>query len=590
MSDQQFSLNHDFPEADQSQWEALVEKTLKGAPAGKVLSRSLATGVDGPSFVPPTDRSTGHAVEGMREGAWDMAVHSGLYGSGQTNAGLMAELEGGSSSLMLGGSDLDLNAILSGVMLDLAGVRLDPRHTDDKSREALAEILQAAPEPCAPSNLGYDPIGDSLHKRIDQTTVTEAVAGAIAVATPVLEAHPSLAVFAVDGRLYHGGGGTAVQELAFILCHAVTFLRAMVAADIPAERAVTALELWVSADADVLGTLAKIRSLRALWAQVCAHLSVTGVDTRIVALSSYRMLARADEPVNILRLTTAAFAAGLGGADAIILSPHDALTAGANSKSNRLARNIHTMLQEESGLSKVTDPGSGAEQIEALTDTLTKSAWALFQWVERQGGLLAIIENGVLYRALEESRVARTKLLSSRKIGITGVSEFPNLDEDYKSFAAHAEVEPDFITHRDAYSFEWYRDQSNRILTETGARPFVTAITLGGEADHAPRLNFITNLMASIGFAVRPIDIESLDSVPEGSLATIFCGSDTLYQDPDVSLNTFIQACTDANPLWIAGRPSNLEDLMKGGVDKCIAVGVDCLALAAELYGEGEGS
>ena len=71
----------------------------------------------------------------------------------------------------------------------------------------------------------------------------------------------------------------------------------------------------LSADQDQFLSIAKIRALRKLWAQIQEECSVPPSAASIHAETSYRMMTVGDPETNILRNTIAAFAAGVGGAD-----------------------------------------------------------------------------------------------------------------------------------------------------------------------------------------------------------------------------------------------------------------------------------
>ena len=96
------------------------------------------------------------------------------------------------------------------------------------------------------------------------------------------------------------------------------------------------------------------------------------------------MMARRDPHVNILRGTIAAFAAALGGADAITVLPFTAARGLPDRFARRIARNTQLLLSEESHLDKVADPAAGSGAVEDLTDQLCQAAWALFR--SRGGG------------------------------------------------------------------------------------------------------------------------------------------------------------------------------------------------------------
>ena len=92
-----------------------------------------------------------------------------------------------------------------------------------------------------------------------------------------------------------------------------------------------------------------------------------------------------DVHVNLLRTTVAAFAAGVGGADAVTVVPFDEPTGEVTALGRRMARNISALLIEESHVATVTDPAGGAYAVEHLTDDLCQAAWAELGRIETEG-------------------------------------------------------------------------------------------------------------------------------------------------------------------------------------------------------------
>ena len=84
-----------------------------------------------------------------------------------------------------------------------------------------------------------------------------------------------------------------------------------------------------AADDDQFMTIAKLRAARQLWARVA---EVVGEPTAgaatVHAVTSLPMMAQRDPWVNMLRTTLAAFSAGVGGADTVLVHPFDVAIPG----------------------------------------------------------------------------------------------------------------------------------------------------------------------------------------------------------------------------------------------------------------------
>ena len=186
-----------------------------------------------------------------------------------------------------------------------------------------------------------------------------------------------------------------------------------------------ALSFLLVADADEFLSVAKFRALRRLWARVEEACGLAPKPIRLHAETAWRMTTRRDPWVNLLRTTVAAFSAGIGGADAVTVLPFTTALGLPDAFARRLARNTQLILLEEANLWRVADPAAGAGGFEALTDALCEKAWALFQEIEREGGIVESLARGSLQARIAAVRAAREKAVATRKEPITGTSEFP---------------------------------------------------------------------------------------------------------------------------------------------------------------------
>ena len=121
--------------------------------------------------------------------------------------------------------------------------------------------------------------------------------------------------FAVaDGSVVHNAGGSEMQELAYVLAVAVSYLRALEAGGMTLDAARRAIFFRLSADADQVLSIAKFRAARKLWARVEEACGLAAGHVFISAETAWRMMTKHDPWVNMLRGTIAVFAAGVGGA------------------------------------------------------------------------------------------------------------------------------------------------------------------------------------------------------------------------------------------------------------------------------------
>ncbi len=115
--------------------------------------------------------------------------------------------------------------------------------------------------------------------------------------------------------------------------------------------------------------IAKIRAFRWLVAQIN---QLQNKNKQFILFSETGFENRNDDFIenNILRNTTEAMSAILGGCDALIIHPHENSNLG-----RRIARNIHHLLYYESNFKQIPDVVKGTYYIEYLTYQLAKKTW-----------------------------------------------------------------------------------------------------------------------------------------------------------------------------------------------------------------------
>ena len=174
--------------------------------------------------------------------------------------------------------------------------------------------------------------------------------------------------------------------------------------------------------------IAKFRAIKSLWAQVLRAFGVSTQDQRLWlhARSGLRNKTRRDRHVNLLRLTSEALAAAMGGVDSIWLPAFDAALETSDAFSRRLSRNLQLILQEEMQLTQLIDPAGGAWHVERLTDQLARRAWARFQEIEAQGGMLAALQSGAIQADIATVAQQRQNDLNNSDKILVGANAYVN--------------------------------------------------------------------------------------------------------------------------------------------------------------------
>ena len=118
--------------------------------------------------------------------------------------------------------------------------------------------------------------------------------------------------------------------------------------------------------------IAKLRSARTLWARAVAAFNpanLTAAKMTVYARTSHATKTIYDPYVNVLRATTEAMSAAIGGADSIQVEAFDRTYRQPDEAGRRLARNTQLILRDEALLDRCVDAAGGSYYLESLTDS-----------------------------------------------------------------------------------------------------------------------------------------------------------------------------------------------------------------------------
>ena len=271
-------------------------------------------------------------------------------------------------------------------------------------------------------------------------------------------AMPDFRALAVNGAFFGNRGATAAQQIAFSLNTAAALLAELPDAETSAAQVAAALHLHVALTPSYFPEMAKLRALRRLWATLLHAFGLPpelNANLRIHAATATWTQTTLDPHTNLLRHTTEAMSAVLGGADSLSVAPFDALFAEANEFSARLARNLSVLLREEAGLGRVQDPAAGSYFLETLTDQLAREAWALFQRTEAAGGLPQA--RGPVLDDIKAVATETFRRIAAGQQVVVGTNRFQNRAEQFSFHPKKLLRSADFDVTRAAYPTEVLR-------------------------------------------------------------------------------------------------------------------------------------
>ena len=483
------------------------------------------------------------------------------------NGAVLVALTEGVSALVLrvgapdGVAPAELDRLLEGVFLDLVPVVLDAGSEFDAAAGAVLPLVTDMDDDQRARlsiDLGADPLTAAFSERSAAN-----IADVVATAAKVTSYAGGVRAITVDGPALHNLGASASWELAGAVAAGVAYLRLLGDAGLSVPDSLRQISFRLAADDDQFMTVAKFRVLRRLWGRVAEVAGEPDAGAaRVHAVTSMPMMAQRDPWVNMLRTTVAAFGAGVGGADTVLVQPFDAAIPGglpgtAAGFARRIARNTQLLLLEESHLGRVLDPAGGSWFVEDLTEQLAEEAWEHFQQIEAHGGFAEARD--FVAGQIAEVRDRRTDDINHRRTALTGVNEYPNLDE-----APLPHRDSSTTVQRYAAGFEALRDRSDAHLEKTGSRPKVLLLPLGPLAEHNIRATFAANLLASGGIeTVNPGAVEAAGVADAVSAAgaqgvVVLCGTDARYG-------------TEAAGVVEAARKAGVSHVLLAGPERAVA-------------------
>ena len=563
-------LFEEFPPVTTEEWEAVIEKDLKGADYNKKLVWRTQEGfnvrpyyrAENLSDIPWTGQNPnefpyvrGNKAEGnewlVRQDITVKDVHEAnkialnAISRGANSIGFKLEYDKPYDTIAI-------STLLNGI--DQKAVEIN--FYNNKYHLPLLEMLSKIPD--IKGSLNYDPLTRYLRRGvwyINEGADTE-------LAYIVVKADmPNFQTIGVNGHVFTNAGATIVQEMAFSLAVGAEYLDKLTEKGLTIDEIAPKMRFNLAVGQNYFMELAKMRAYRLLWANIVKayggkeenakmHIHATNAE---LGMSLY------DAYVNMLRTTTGTMSAVLGGVDSFTVMPFDTPFEIPTDFADRIARNQQLILKEEAHFDKVADPAAGSNKI------------------QDEGGYLEAVRKGMIQGLIKESAAKKFSNVATRRETILGTNQFPNFTESLKFtpeawvFEADdrrdekAEVET-IVTFRAAQQFEKLRFATD-VYAQDHKRPVAWMFTYGNLAMRKARANFASNFFACAGFQV--VDNPGFKTLDEGIAAArevkpeilVICSSDEEYGEGN-ALKIFEELKNDTIVV-LAGNPEGTADILK---------------------------
>jgi methylmalonyl-CoA mutase, N-terminal domain len=239
---------------------------------------------------------------------------------------------------------------------------------------------------------------------------------------------PRFNSISVAGAHFRDAGATAVQELAFTLADGITYVQRCLDRGLKIDEFAPLISFYFYTHNDLFEEVAKYRAGRRLWARL--------MKKRFGARDPRAMMFRfgvvcggstltAQQPQNnIVRVAYQALASVLGGVQSVFTAAWDEAFAIPTETTAELALRTQQVLAYETGVANVADPLGGSYFIEALTDRIEREALAIIERIDRMGGMVPCIQNGLIQKEIAAEAYRHQQRIENGEQVVVGVNRF----------------------------------------------------------------------------------------------------------------------------------------------------------------------
>ena len=421
-------LFSEFSPAPKEVWKQQTIKDLKAKDFDATLLWNTAEGIVVEPYYASEDlvdeRFVALQASQTQNAGWLNQPNVEIGEEKETNLRLKSMLKKGAEALMVNlekNEKVELTKLLDGIKLSETPVFFQ---TGGREVATVSELLRFIP---------YQMKGGLADDGLARWTQTGELSASyfkeLANCIQQTQKSPQFRTVCVSSHVFHNAGANIAQELAFTLSSAVTYLDKLTDEGLTVEEILSKVYFSLSIGTNYFLEIAKLRALRYLWERISGQFlkEVVRYDKAycyIHAQTSTFYDAAITPNTNMLRATTEAMSAVMGGCDALTVHAYDAVFQESDEFSERIARNISILLKGESYLDKIIDPAAGSYYLENLTLQLADKAWELFLAIEEKGGFMEAVTQNVIQESIEENYEQTLRALQDGKRVMVGVNKF----------------------------------------------------------------------------------------------------------------------------------------------------------------------
>jgi len=283
---------------------------------------------------------------------------------------------------------------------------------------------------------------------------------------------PKWNTLSITGYHFREAGANAIQELAFTLADAIVYIEKAIERGLDVDEFAPRLSYSLGCHRDLFEEVAKYRAARRLFAKIMRDRfkakNPKSYLFRTYSGSCGSTLVSQQALNNVVRITMHALMGILGGHQAIHTACWDEGYAIPTEASATLALRTQQILGFENGLCNTVDPLAGSYYVESLTNQIEAKASEYLEKIDEMGGMLKAIENGFVFKEIQESSIKFQREIESGEKIIVGLNKFQSPEDE--------EVEDQDIFQFDPTVEKAQKERLAKVKTERNNREVKEAL------------------------------------------------------------------------------------------------------------------
>lgn len=420
-------LFEEFSSVSLQQWEEKIVKDLKGKSISE-LEWKHSNLID---LIPNYNKENSKNSPAQKElsskenkssNDWNMSAFIVITNEKEANKEALKSLSEGVNSLTFVGEINDIETLLKDIMIEIISID----YITPKTSDFVIKLKTL----CSSRNINFDELRGSVSfdylgnfaRKGNWFSSLEEISTELSTHLETNKS-TSLNSLTASNSYFQQSGANTIQQLGIALAQGVEYFHLLNSSNTNHEIA-NNLQFHFGIGGNYFAEIAKIRAFRVLWNKILTAFETSVDKLTINAVTSSLMWSDKQPKNNMLRATSSAMSAIIGGCDSLTVSPFDSVDSHKESFSERIATNLQLILKEESYLDKVVDPSKGSYFIENLTAELAEKSWLFFQEIEKNGGYIKALESGFIQNEIEKSANQLIEEYNSGKLNLVGVNKY----------------------------------------------------------------------------------------------------------------------------------------------------------------------